>query len=107
MAELFTITEGWTRELSFTLLSQGSVVDLSDLDVVPVIKTKAGKALTIPPEKYRVDDDPTTGKVYWTPVAADLKAANTPYSIHWKVTGDDGVIFYPSGDADTIAVAKQ
>jgi hypothetical protein len=104
---LVEIVEGWTDEIGpFTLKADDVAVDLTGLTVELIIRSKNG-ALVETTSDARVDDDPTTGQVYWTPDAADLSYADSPYAIRWKVTdGDGNVVFFPSGAADHIKVYR-
>jgi len=55
----------------------------------------------------RIDSDPATGKVYYTPAATDLMALNSPYNLHWQVIDGAGtVVFFPNGAADRLAVVR-
>jgi hypothetical protein len=103
---LVEIVEGWTDEIGpFTPKADDVAVDLTGLTVELILRSKTG-ALVETTSDARVDDDPTTGKVYWTPDAADLSAAQSPYTLRWKVTDDSGVVFFPNGRADELVVHR-
>jgi len=47
----------------------------------------------------------TGGTVYYTPDPSDFEALKSPYSVRWRVDGDDGnPIYFPDGEPDTIEV---
>lgn len=107
MAKLLEIVEGWTDELGpFTLKADGTAIDLTGLTVELVLKGRDGVAVTTT-GNTRVDDDETTGQVYYQPDADDLTNVGSPYTVHWKVTDGAGdVVFFPNGAADSIVVFK-
>ena len=89
------IVQGWTEAIEYQLSADGSPVNLNGMTVVFLLyptfattpKTLTGSvALT----------DAAAGKVTFTPGASDLKAADSPASIRWKVTDTGGnVAFFP------------
>lgn len=106
MAKLLDVVEGWTDELGpFTLKADGVAVDLTGMTVALVLTDVLGATVTIA-GSTRVDSDPTTGKVYYQPTAADLTNALQPYKLRWRVTDGADVVFFPNAAADTIAVFK-
>mgnify|MGYP001324403865 CR=1 FL=1 len=106
MATLLTITEGWTQELGpFTLEIDDVAVDLTGWTVALILREKNGTQVASP--DTRVDNDPTTGDVYWTPDGTEA-AAESPYSLHWQVTDGDGkVVYFPNTMADKVIVVKE
>src|SRR4051812_29963596 len=110
MAKLFDIVEGWTQELGpFVLSIDGVVQDPTTFDDIQLIlrkgvvgKAGGGELVSVEESALRL----TSGAVYWTPQDTDLKSANSPYTVHWKVTVGGRVVFFPSGLADTIEVEK-
>jgi hypothetical protein len=106
MSTLVEIAEGWTDELGpFTLEADGSPVDLTGLTVSLVLRGRDGTLVTTT-DDTRIDDDPTSGKVYYTPDATDLSAAQSPYTLRWQVTDGDGIVFFPNGRADALVVYR-
>ena len=106
MAELAAIVEGWTGEIGpFTLLADDVAFDLTGLQVDLILKDARGDAVTTT-GNTRIDASPATGQVYYKPDAGDFSTARQPYSVRWKVTGSDGVVFFPSDDPDTIVVRR-
>ncbi len=101
------IVEGETIERGpFTLEADGAPVDLTGMTIALVLRAKDGTLVETAGDT-RIDDDPATGRVYWTPDATDLSWQQSPYSLHWQVTDSDGkVVFFPSGDAARIAVYR-
>jgi hypothetical protein len=108
MAKLLDLVEGWTDELGpFTLLADGVAVDLTGLDIVPVLTDAFRAAVPIPSDRVRVADDATTGQVYLTPADGELLNARSPYRLRWQVTDGDGRrVYFPNADADEIRVFK-
>jgi hypothetical protein len=101
------IVEGETIERGpFTLEADGTAIDLTGLTVTLVLRDREG-SLVSTSGKTRVDDDPTTGRVYWTPGATDVSAAKSPYEMHWSVEDGDGAkAFSPNGRADGLSVYR-
>lgn len=112
MSVTIQITEGWTQEVGpFTLLANGNPVDLTDATAVVLqlrdVLTPGTFVDTV--DDVRIDDDPTTGKVYFKPDSDDLVAARAPYSkfqLRWKVTIDGEDAFFPSGEPDYLLIWK-
>lgn len=106
MAKLLDVVEGWTDELGpFTLKADGVAVDLTGLTVALVLTDVYGATVTVA-GTTRVDGTPSTGRVYYTPAAGDLRNALQPYKLRWRVTDGADVVFFPNAAADTIAVFK-
>ncbi len=107
MSKLVEIVEGWTEELeAFTLKASGTAVNLTGMTVELILTTKEKVAVTLT-GTVRVDDDPTTGRVYYKPTAADLQNDLSPYGIRWKVTDGAGdAVFFPNNKADELIVFK-
>lgn len=114
MSVILDITEGWTAELGpFTLRVNGAPLDLSGLSTPVVVLHNARGRTVTPGGTLRVDAVPSTGKVYYTPVAADfvfddtLHATRQSYTIHFKITDGAGkVVFFPNAEASEIGVYK-
>jgi hypothetical protein len=106
MQPLLRIVEGWTAELGpFTLMADGVPINLTGLTVELELRPAGSTAYVDTAGNVRVDDDTTTGRVYYKPDAADFVAANSPYAMHWKVTdGDGNVVFFPNVGADLVNV---
>lgn len=95
------ITEGWTSPLDFQLQLNGAVFDATGMTVQAVIADKDRAPVTIATAWQAI----TTSVVRLSPGATDFKAANAPYSVHFKVTDGAGkVAFFPQGIAAHIAV---
>ena len=104
--KLLDVVEGWTGELGpFTLKVDGVPIDLNGIDVALQLRPQARPGLFVDAEGDVRVDLLASGQVYYKPDAADLRAADSPYTIRWKLTdGADDVIYVPSGEADTIVV---
>lgn len=84
-------------ETPFDATDGGGVVPLYDIALI--LKTAAGGSVTLlGPVVWSA---PATGKVRYTPDAADLSAASSPYTARFKVTDSAlKTAFFPDGIAD-------
>lgn len=81
------IVEGWSDELpAWTAKTRaGDVIDLTGMDVELVITTKDKTApATLP--TLRVDDDPSTGRVYLTPTGLSTLSSRTACASRSRTT---------------------
>ncbi len=107
MSTILEVVEGWTQELGpFTLRIDGDPFPggLDGFTVALVLKGKTGTVVTA---DTRADDDQSAnpGQVFYTPATDDLVAAESPYSMHWKVTDGNGkVVFFPHTKGDRLIV---
>jgi hypothetical protein len=103
---ILELTEGWTAELGpFTLYQAPNVVQPLDTFTVEIELRNASGVLITPGGVVRVASPASLGQVYYTPAAGDFVAGRLPYTLRWKVTDVAGhVVYFPNGDADTIAV---
>jgi len=110
MAELFSIVEGWTKELGpFTLKIDGVPPSLLGMTVAlqlrPVKRPGLFSDGTGDVRLAQTTDALASGQVYYKPDAEDFTAAHSPYTLRWKVTdGNSDVVFFPNDAADTIVV---
>ncbi len=108
MGLLCEIVEGWTKRLGpFTLKVDDAPFSLEGFAVELRLRPSVGKRYSDTTGNVVKDPDQATnpGQVYYDPDAEDFRAKSSPYALHWKVTDGDGkVVFFPSGDADTINV---
>lgn len=106
------IVEGWTAEVGpFTLKADGVAIDLTGFIASQILALvrKVGETTYVPTTgDMRIDDDPATGKVYWSPDAIDFPTGSFgTYEFRFKVTDGDGkVAFFPNGAAQQIRVFK-
>ena len=100
------VIEGWTGPLEFILLADGSAVDLTGItSAVTEAKRLNGTAITL--TGTTAVSDAANGKVKFSPAAADLKEADSPASVRFKVTdGSSKITYFPSGDAFTWKIRK-
>lgn len=103
------IVKGWTTEIGpFTLKIAGSPVDLTGFDaedIILLVATGGSETYSETDGDIRIDADPTTGKVYYSPDAEDFDVGN--YTVRFKVTDGTGkVAFFPNGVPDYIRVHK-
>jgi hypothetical protein len=105
---MFKITEGWTTELGpFTLKNGGVAYNLDGMTVTLMLRGKGGILLEVPTGQIRkaVQAGGTVGQVYYKPLATDLDAEHSLYTVRWQVVdGADDVVFFPNGDPDYIEV---
>jgi hypothetical protein len=112
MSVTIQITEGWTEEIGpFVLLANGAPVDLTDAEevVLQLREVSTPDTFVDTDEDVRIDADPTTGRVYYTPDADDFVATRAPYTkyqLRWKLTLDGKDSFFPSGEPDYVNVWK-
>lgn len=106
MAAPLEIIEGWTGDLDFQLKSDGVVVNLSGMTVALILQDSNNAPVSF--AGTTVILDAATGKVRFSPNAADLVAAKSPYNARWKVTdGASKIVFFPSGTDDIWTVRPQ
>lgn len=88
------IVEGWTNELPawITTDREGALINLSGMTVDLILTTKE-KVSAAGAGTLRVDDTPSTARVYFTPTA-ELVNAEQPYRVRLKITDGDGKIVY-------------
>ena len=108
MAELFDITQGWTKVLGpFVLKNDGAALDLTGLTVRLMLRGKGLNVFIPASGQITVDPDQVTnrGHVYYKPGATDWRADRTPYAVKWELTDGAGdIVFVPNGEADTVNV---
>jgi hypothetical protein len=98
------LVEGWTGDIDLQLLAGGTPVNLAGMTIEMVLKDKNGVAVDAAGDVVILD--PATGYIRVSLDPADLVAAATPHSVHFKVTDSGGKsVFFPSGPADTWRVA--
>jgi hypothetical protein len=98
--------EGWTVPLDFQLKDDNVAVNLTGMTVALVLQDNNGVVIT--PAGTTSIFDAVTGKVRFSPAAADLVASKSPYTARWKVTDGAGkVAFFPSGTDDVWIVRPQ
>lgn len=106
-APLMSIVEGWTGALPFTLLADGSPVDLTGLTVTVVIKDASGTIVKNGSSGVTVTAS-TAGQVEYLPSTSSgdlFLSASTPYRVRFRVT--DAVtrsVYFPNDEEDLIEV---
>jgi hypothetical protein len=104
---LISIVEGWTGALPFTLLADGSPVDLTGLTVQIVLKNAAGDVVKDTSSGITVTGS-TAGQLEYAPSSSsgDLFLANsTPYRLRFRVI--DALTkkaYFPNDEEDLIEV---
>ena len=81
----FPLVEGTTEPQVFTFRADGVVVNLTGVTSVELVLVGRDGVAVDTSADVAVTDAPN-GKVAYTPDPADLLAAMSPYSLHFKVT---------------------
>ena len=103
MAVLTEVEQGWSGSLPFTLYADNVAVDLSGLTVTGIVHTRRGTVVSTT-GKVTVTGS-TSGVVTWTPAATDLTAANSPYTVRFKVVDlTSATVYFANGEADKLVV---
>jgi hypothetical protein len=106
-APLFSIVEGWSGALPFTLKADDEPFDLSGLTVSILLKNADGTMVKNTTEGVTVTAA-TVGELQYEPSTStgDLfLAAQTPYRVRFKVTDAfDKVAFFPNDEEELIEV---
>lgn len=105
MATTIDLVEGWTGNIDFTLLADGTAANLTGCSLELILRDRAGSQIdTSSDASIQVA---ASGTVRYTPDSTDLAAAGSPYSARWKVTdGSAKVTYFPSGEPDRWVVWK-
>jgi len=108
MSLLYTLTEGWTTPLAFTLRygADATPLDLTGLTVTLSLRDRFGELVDTAGDIEAAADQTTSpGVVTWTPDAADLTAAGSRYTVRFKaIDGAGFVAYFEAGEADEIHV---
>ncbi len=94
------LVEAWTGPIDMQLKADGVGPDLTGTTVALILRGN-DDALVDTSGDVSIIAPATAGKVRYSPGAADLVAAKSPYRARWKVT-DAGskVVYFPNGTAD-------
>ena len=96
---MLDLVAGWTGAIDAVLKADDVAVDLSGCAVALILQTVNGTTVTLTGSV--TVPAPSTGSVRFSPGAADLVAANSPYAARWKVTDGAGkIVYFPNGRAD-------
>lgn len=101
------IVEGWTEPLTYQLFNEepGQDAVIADLSGKTVTLTISGCEGTLVTTVGKVlVTDAVNGKVQFTPVTNDFKAAKSPYRARFTVVYLTTVVFYPNKDTFKIVV---
>lgn len=101
---LTEVVEGWTKRLTFTLLTDGVAFDGSGMTLSNLYLTDArGRQIDTTGDFGWVSA--AAGTVYYDPDATDFVAGAGPYKVRYEVTDGAGkVVFFPNGQSDEIVV---
>lgn len=98
------IPAGTTSAITFQLLESGIAINLTAITVTLLLTGSDG--IDVVTGAVAVTSA-TTGTVTFTPVAATLDSAKSPYKARWKLVDAGGLISYvPTGYRDTWNVVK-
>lgn len=102
----FTIVEGMTSALSFQLLERGVPINLTGCTVTLMLTGSDGVDVTTSGDVTVTTA--ASGLLTYTPDAADLDAAKSPYKARWKIVDGTGAIsFVPTDYRDVWNVVEQ
>jgi len=108
MSLLYTLTEGWTAPLEFTLRygEDATPLNLTGMTVTLYLRDRFGELVdTAGDVEPAADQSASPGVVTWTPDAADLTAAGSRYTVRFKaVDGGGSVAYFEAGEADELHV---
>lgn len=106
-APLFSIVEGWTGALPFTLLADGTAVDLTGLTVQIVLKGSDGTLVKDTTDGISVTGT-TSGQVSYSPSSSSgdlFVVSQTPYKVRFRVTDSQlKKVYFPNDEEDLIEV---
>lgn len=104
-APLFSIVEGWTGPLPFTLQTDGTPLDLTGLTVKLVLKSADGTLVYNHTTSGITVTGTTAGQLEWAPTTSDFVSAQTPYRIRFSVTDAvSDTVYFPNDEEDLIEV---
>lgn len=95
--------EGWTSPIEYQLYHRDpqtgveATFNATGFGAAIVLKNRLGVAVDVSGDVTWAAE--ATSKIRYTPDAADLVAADGPYTVHFKVTDGGGAIsYYPQDD---------
>ena len=101
---LYTITQGWTKRLTFYAQADGAAVALPTNTSI-VLKDRDGSTINVSDRTTLPDQSASPGQVHFDPAGGDFLAALSPYSVHVvAVDSDSRQVSFPNGAADHIVV---
>ena len=98
------IVEGWTGNIDFRLLADGSAQNLTGMTVVAVGYDRLRNAVTLIGDVTVLSA--TGGTVRLQPDANDFIEAASPYELRFKVTDGGLDTFFPSEEPILVTVRK-
>lgn len=107
MTPLMSIVEGWTGALPFTLLADGTPIDLTGMTVHVVLKSADGTVIKDTTSGISVTGT-TVGQLEYSPSSSSgdlFLVASTPYRIRFRVT--DALtkkVYFPNDEEELIEV---
>jgi hypothetical protein len=90
------LVEGWTAPIDYTLKADGVAVNVTGCTVVLKLRDRHGTAIALAGTLAVVSA--SAGHVAYSPGAAELLFASSPYSARFQVTDSGGKIaYFPNG----------
>jgi hypothetical protein len=104
---LMSVVEGWTGALPFTLLADGSPVDLTGLTVHIVLKSADGTTVKDTTAGITLTAS-TAGQLEYAPSSSSgdlLLVSQTPYRVRFRVTDAlSKKVYFPNDEEELIEV---
>jgi hypothetical protein len=98
------IVEGWTGNMDFRLLADGSTQNLTGMTVNAVGYNRLKAAVTLTGDLSILSA--TGGTVRFTPDTGDFLEAESPYELRFKVTDGGLHVFFPSDEPISVIVRR-
>lgn len=99
------LVAGWSGAVPLTLEADGAAVVLTGLTVVAVLYDRDGAAVNVTGNVAVTSA--ALGQIAWTPDAADLTAAASPYELRFKVTDADSKdLYFPNAQAVRVVARR-
>jgi hypothetical protein len=106
-APLFSIVEGWTGALPFTLAADGTALDLTGMTVEIVLKDNTGTIVKDTSSGISVTGT-TAGLLEYSPSSSSgdlFLSTKTPYRVRFRVTdAQSKKIYFPNDEEELIEV---
>jgi hypothetical protein len=97
------VVDGWTGPLDYTLLADGTALNLTGMTVTLILTKPDGTVVDTTGDVTVTDA--AAGWVRYTPDATDLAASESPLRMRWKVVdGAGAVVYHPSARPAVIVI---
>ena len=98
------IVEGWSGNIDFRLLADGSATNLTGMTVAAVGYDRLKAAVTLTGNVAVLSA--TGGTVRFTPDTGDFLEESGPYELRFKVTDGGLHVFFPSEEPISVTVRR-